>query len=267
MRDVCVITGGGNGIGLATAKYMPKEKILVICGRTESKLKAAAEELTALGHEVHYIVCDVSSRKDVHELCLFARSFGRIRNVIHAAGMSPSMGDPEKLVRVNAIGTKNINMEFYKYMEEGSVIVDVASNAAYQVPGFLIRKNIYSLAEKDEDAFVRKMTAEAKLPRGSYRQSGLAYALSKNFAVWYARKCAHEYGEKGIRVCSVSPGLVDTDMGRLEEKEAGKMLGKTAEKRMGTASELGFCIASAADERNGYLTGADILADGGCISA
>ena len=164
MRDVCVITGGGNGIGLATAKYMPKEKILVICGRTESKLKAAAEELTALGHEVHYIVCDVSSRKDVHELCLFARSFGRIRNVIHAAGMSPSMGDPEKLVRVNAIGTKNINMEFYKYMEEGSVIVDVASNAAYQVPGFLIRKNIYSLAEKDEDAFIRKMTAEAKLP-------------------------------------------------------------------------------------------------------
>ena len=267
MRDVCVITGGGNGIGLAAGKYISKEKVLVICGRTEEKLKAAAKELTELGHEVHYIVCDVSVRRDVHELCLFAKSFGRIRSVIHAAGMSPSMGNPETLIRVNAVGTKNINMEFSKYMEAGSVIVDVASNAAYQIPGFLARKNVYRMAETDEDAFVRKMTAEARLPRGSYRQSGLAYALSKNFAVWYARKCAYEYGEKGIRVCSVSPGLVDTDMGRLEEKEGARMIKKAAQKRMGTASELGFCLASAADERNGYLAGTDILADGGSINA
>ena len=39
MADVCVITGGGSGMGLAAAKYMPKEKILVLAGRTEAKLQ------------------------------------------------------------------------------------------------------------------------------------------------------------------------------------------------------------------------------------
>ena len=45
MEEVCVITGGGSGMGLAAAEYMPKEKILVISGRTQSKLEKAAEKL------------------------------------------------------------------------------------------------------------------------------------------------------------------------------------------------------------------------------
>ena len=147
MADVCVITGGANGIGLAAAKCMPKEKILVIAARTESKLQAAVQELTELGYEAHYLPCDVSSRRDVHELAVFAKSFGTIKNVIHAAGMSPSMAEPEALVRVNAVGTKNVNMEFFKYMEPGSVIVDVASSSAYSLPDIIINHETYKLAE------------------------------------------------------------------------------------------------------------------------
>jgi NAD(P)-dependent dehydrogenase (short-subunit alcohol dehydrogenase family) len=89
---------------------------------------------------------------------------------------------------------------------------------------------------------------------------------TKNFVVWYAKKCAKEYGAKGIRVCSLSPGLIATDMGKLEEKEGGSMLRYGAEKRMGTTEELGYAIATVADERNGYLAGVDILCDGGCTT-
>lgn len=52
MREVCVITGGGSGMGLAAAKYMPKEKIIVISGRTERKLEKAKAELEELGYTV-----------------------------------------------------------------------------------------------------------------------------------------------------------------------------------------------------------------------
>ena len=110
------------------------------------------------------------------------------------------------------------------------------------------------------------MIKKSNLPRNDYEKSGFAYSLSKNFVVWYAAKCAFDYGKQGIRVVSLSPGLVATDMGKLEAKEGGKMIEYTAEKRMGTPEELGFALASAADERNGYLTGVDILCDGGSIN-
>ena len=51
MKKVVVITGGGSGIGLAAAKYMPKEKVIVVTGRTYSKLEKAINELKELGYE------------------------------------------------------------------------------------------------------------------------------------------------------------------------------------------------------------------------
>ena len=63
---------------------------------------------------------------------------------------------------------------------------------------------------------------------------------------------------------SLSPGLISTDMGCAEAEEGAQMLRYGAEKRMGTPEELGYAIATAADERNGYLAGVDILCDGGC---
>ena len=266
MANVCVITGGGSGMGLETARNIPKDVILVLTGRTVSKLENAKELLEAEGHEVHLMACDVSVRRDVHELCLLAAGLGTIRTVIHAAGLSPTMGDAEKIIMVNAVGTKNVNMEFFKYMNDGGVIVDIASSSAYEVPGILVKHQIFEEAEYQEEKFIRHMVRESKLAPGDENDAGLAYTLSKRFVVWYAAKCAHEYAKKGIRVVSVSPGLIETDMGTREAEAwdyTKDMIESTCEHRMGTAAEMGFTIAMIADERNGYLRGIDILVDGG----
>ena len=266
MSDVCVITGGGSGMGLACAKYMPKEKIIVISGRTMAKLAKSANELRELGYIVYPKTCDTSVRESVAELVKFASELGKIKNVINAAGLSPNMANQEKLIRVNALGTVYVNQEFSKVMDEGSVIVDISSNSAYVLPKFLISKKTYGLAETDEDKFVNKLIGKSNLARTEYEKCGFAYALSKNFVVWYAKKCAAFYGIKGIRVVSLSPGLIATDMGKLEEAEGSEMLAYTASKRMGTPAELGYAIATVADERNGYLAGVDILVDGGATT-
>ena len=263
MKDVVVITGGGSGMGLSAAKNMSKEKIIILSGRTVSKLENAVKELTDLGFEAYAHACDTSSRKSVHELAQFAATKGIVRNVINAAGMSPNMADGETLLRVNALGTVYVNQEFSKVMGPGSVIVDISSNSAYALPGFLISHKVYALAETDEEKFIQKNLKKANLAKGDYQRAGFAYALSKNFVVWYAQKCAFSYGRKGIRVCSLSPGLISTDMGKLEEKEGGSLLKYAAEGRMGTPEELGYAIATVADERNGYLAGVDVLVDGG----
>ena len=119
------------------------------------------------------------------------------------------------------------------------------------------------MADRDEAKFVKKMVKKASLAKGDYQRSGFAYALSKNFVVWYAKKCAFAYGPKGIRVVSLSPGLIATDMGNLEAKDGGMLIGFSAEERMGKPEELGYALATVADERNGYLAGVDILCDGG----
>lgn len=264
MADVCVITGGGSGMGLATAKNMAKEKIIVLSGRTVAKLEKAVSELTELGFEAHAFACDTSDRMSVRKLAEYAASLGEIKQVINAAGLSPAMAKQEQLLKVNALGTVYVNQEFSKLMNKGSVILDVASNSAYVLPKFLISEKMYALAETDEDTFIAKGIKKSNLAKGDYQKAGFAYALSKNFVVWYAKKCAFEYGKKGIRVLSLSPGLIATDMGNLEAEEGSFMLRFGAEERMGTPDELGYAIATAADEKNGYLAGVDILCDGGC---
>ena len=263
MAKVCVITGGGSGMGLEAAKFMPKDKIIVLSGRTEAKLKKAVAELSALGFEAYAKTCDTSKRESVKALVSYAVSLGEVKTVINSAGLSPAMADPETIVRVNALGTVYMNEEFSKVMKKGSVIVDVASNSAYVLLKFLINKKVYALADQDEEKFVAKIVKKAKLAKGDYQRSGFAYALSKNFVVWYAKKCAFDYGPKGIRVVSLSPGLIATDMGNLEAKDGGMLIGFSTEERMGKPEELGYALATVADERNGYLAGVDVLCDGG----
>ncbi|MBQ4282704.1 MAG: SDR family NAD(P)-dependent oxidoreductase [Lachnospira sp.] len=264
MKNVCVITGGGSGMGLAAAKCMPKDKVIVVTGRTMSKLESAVKELQKMGYEAYAKTCDTSNREQVKELAEYAASLGEIKNVINSAGLSPAMADPEKLIRVNALGTVYVNEEFSKLMKPGSVIVDVSSNSAYILPDMLANKKTFALADKNEDLFVKKILGLPKMLKG-YKASGLAYGLSKKFVIWYAAKCAYEYGAKGIRVCSLSPGLIATDMGNLEAEEGGSLINTTAERRMGKPEELGFAIATVADERNGYLAGVDVLVDGGSV--
>ena len=213
MAKVCVITGGGSGMGLAAAKFMDKDKIIILSGRTESKLQKAIDELTQLGFTAYAKACDTSKRESVKELVEFAVSKGEVTNVINSAGVSPAMSTPEPIVRINALGTVYINQEFSKVMNKGSVIVDVASNSAYTLPEFILPKKAYKLADTDEDKFVKKILKHASMPKDAYQKAGFAYAISKNFVTWYAAKSAFEYGPKGIRVCSLSPGLIATDMG------------------------------------------------------
>ena len=154
MANVCVITGGGSGMGLEAAKFMPKDKIIVITGRTLSKLEKGVNELKELGYEAYATTCDTSNRESVKELVAFCANLGEIKNVINSAGVSPAMkGTPENVLRINALGTVYINQEFSKVMNPGSVIVDVSSNSAYALPSFIIPKSAFPLAETNEEEF------------------------------------------------------------------------------------------------------------------
>jgi NAD(P)-dependent dehydrogenase (short-subunit alcohol dehydrogenase family) len=99
-------------------------------------------------------------------------------------------------------------------------------------------------------------------------RSGIAYALSKSFVRWYTQSQAERFNARGLRIVSVSPGSIDTEMGRLEEQAgAGAMVTEAAVPRWGKPEEMAELLAFCASDKAGYLTGTDILNDGGVIAS
>jgi len=266
MKDVCVITGGGSGMGFAAAKQAGKNHYIIISGRTIEKLKSAVDELKAEGIESEAFACDVSDFESVTRLAERATEVGKIVAVIHSAGLSPHMGDAQKIMEVNALGTINVNEVFSSKMGKETCILDVASTSGYMLPDAVLPVSNYELSFTDKNQFIKKMVDSVKhFPE--HMHASIAYPISKNFVIWYAKKCAALYGDKGIRVVSVSPGNIETPMGKLESEEADKLTKLCAIKRFGYAQEVAYLINSCIDKRNGFLTGTDILCDGGLVSS
>jgi NAD(P)-dependent dehydrogenase (short-subunit alcohol dehydrogenase family) len=267
MTQVSVITGGAGGMGLATAKIVGRDHVLVLCDVRQDRLDAAAATLEDLGITPTIVNCDVTDRPAVARLFETATGLGTVASVIHTAGVSPSMGDADYVMRTNALGTLNVNEVFFETVGEGAAIVNVASMAAHLLPEELIPTGQFPQALQDLAAFTNGMTSACSIVPEEAR-SGFAYAVSKSFVRWYSASQAERFNGRGLRIVSVSPGSVDTEMGTLEaEAGAGAMVTDFAVPRWGKAEELAELFAFCVSDKAGYLTGTDILNDGGVVAS
>ncbi len=266
MKNVCVITGGGSGMGLATARWMGKDHYIIICGRSAKKLENAVNGLKEEGIEAEAFACDVSDYSSVVNLAKHARKLGKVAAVIHAAGMSPNMGTAQQIMEANALGTININNAFYEVMEEGACLIDVSSMSAYLTPKIIMPVGLYKLSQSDPALFMKKIMKRVNLFPGKVR-TGVSYGISKHFVIWFAKEDAARFGKKGVRVISVSPGNFETPMGELEREEAESYMKNCAIKRFGHVDEIASLFAYCASPSAGYLTGVDILCDGGLVAS
>ena len=266
MKKVCVVTGGGSGIGFAAAKEVAAKRYYVILvGRNKKKLENAVQELQSMGYEAEAFGCDVSDREACFTLAKHAAECGEVKAVLHIAGMSPHMGSAEKIMQANAMGTVNINDAFFEVIAEGGCVIDTSSTSAYMAPSFIMPKRLYPLSRVNRKLFLEKMMKRVNLFPKKTRE-GVAYSISKHFTIWYAKQDAARFAEKKARVLSITPGNFETPLGTLEQEEASTYLKFAAVKRNGRPEEIAPLYVALLDERMGYLTGADILCDGGCIA-
>ncbi|WP_374023562.1 SDR family oxidoreductase [Mycobacterium sp. HNNTM2301] len=267
MNRISVITGGAGGMGLATARIVGRDHTLVLADVRQDRLKAAAAALEELGMTPTAVDCDVTDRAAVDDLLETAQGLGTLASVIHTAGVSPSMGSADYVMRTNALGTLNVNEAFYAAAGEGAVIVNVASMAAHILPAEMVPVDQFPLALRDADAFLDALMTTCNIVPEEAR-SGIAYAVSKSFVKWYSQSQAERFNGRALRIVSVSPGSIDTEMGRLEEQAgAGAMVTNAAVPRWGKAEEMAELLAFCASDKAGYLTGTDILNDGGVIAS
>lgn len=264
MTQTALITGGTGGMGLATARILGSDHRIVLADLDQGRIDTAVAELAALDIDATGFVCDITDRSSVDTLFASAEDGGHhVRAVVHTAGISPQMGAPGKIARINGIGTVNVAQAFLSRAAEGDALVNVASTAGHGLPKVLIPFRKFPLAQTDPAAFERVIVKRARI-FGKKLHAGVAYGLSKAFVIWYSRSLAVAFGRNGARIVSVSPGSFDTAMGQLEKDHgASDFLKVSAIKRFGKPEEIAAVLAFCASEAPGYLTGTDILVDGG----
>ncbi|WP_216830058.1 SDR family NAD(P)-dependent oxidoreductase [Alkalihalobacterium elongatum] len=247
-NQVAVITGGGSGIGKATAQRLAKEGAkVVVVGRTEAKLVDVMNEInTEFGEGVATaFATDVTKETEVMKLANFVREkFGCLHIVINNAGGSGNSSilemDIEEWDRTQDVNLKSVFL-VSKYL--GQLMIDTDSTAASIV-------NVASLSG---------YKAGAKIPH---------YSAAKAGVINFTRALANELAPYDIRVNSVSPGFIETPLtekGLENDQFLAAIKRNTAMKRVGTATEIANVISFIASKEASYMTGSDILVDGGWL--
>ncbi|MDX1873829.1 SDR family oxidoreductase [Mycolicibacterium sp. 120266] len=267
MTNVAVVTGGAGGMGLAAAHALGRDSAVLICDVDSRRLQAAKRDLREAGVHCAATACDITDRSSVAAVVEQAQQLGTVTSVVHTAGVSPSMGSADLIVRVNVVGTIVINEAFLAIAHPEMGIVNVASVAGHQLPAMLAPMRSYRKFSTDANRLQMELVKACRVvPRA--RRPHLAYVLSKNFVIWYSKEMAAHFGQRGARVVSVSPGSFDTSMGRLEANAGASALVQLgALKRFGQPSEIAELLRFCASDKAGYLTGTDIICDGGVMAA
>lgn len=259
---VDLVTGAARGMGRACAELLARpDRTLVLTDIDGGPLADAA---AALGADA--TPCDVSDADSVAALATYIAERGTLGTVVHAAGISPTMAPWDRIWDVDLRGTALLLDALRPQVVPGSVAICFASMAA---------DLITDTGDPIIDAVLDDPLAEdliarvAALDDPSVREPGSAYAWAKRGVVRLCRREAIAWGPLGGRVCSVSPGIINTEMGQAElaaESTMQYMLAKTPLGRLGEAIEVARVVAFLASSDAAYVTGIDVRVDGGTVT-
>lgn len=266
MTNVIVVIGAGQ-IGQAIARRVSVGKHVLLADMRAENAKAAAEVLENAGYEVSTATVDVSSREAVQTLVKTATGLGAVTGLIHAAGVSPSQASPATILKVDLYGTALVLEEFGNVIAPGGAGVVIASMAGYRLPPLPPEQNT-ALASTPVEALLDL----PMLRPDQVTDSGYAYMISKRANSLRVMAEAVRWGQRGARINAISPGIIITPLARDEmtgPRGAGyrHMIEVSAAGRAGTPDEVGTVGALLMGPDGGFITGSDILMDGGVTAA
>ena len=264
MKDVVVLVGTGS-IGQAIARRVGAGKHVVLGDLKLEAAQAAAKIFDGAGFEVSTIAVDISSRESILKLVEHARQFGAIKNLICAAGVSPSQAPVAAILKVDLYGTAVLLEEFGKTIANGGSGVVISSQSGHRL-GALTAEQDFQLATTPTEEllalpFIKAITDTLK-----------AYQFSKRCNVLRVMGQATPWGKRGATINSISPGIIITPLAADELKGPRgegyrNMLKASPAGRAGTPDEVGDLAEFLMSSRGRFISGADFLIDGGTTAS
>lgn len=262
MRNLYVITGGSGGMGIEIAKKLGEKGTVLLADINEEKLTKAMNQLSLEGiKDVLIRKIDITNQAQVQELAYETSELGELSAIVHTAGLSPTMAESKKIMQVNLMGTSYILNAFLKYANPGTVAICLASMGGHMVP------------KSGEYVNVLKNTSNPnileEMENFTQGYSSAAYSLSKLGVMLMVEEQAWEWGQKGARIVSISPGSFNTSMGKQEaeqQEEMASLLKNTPLGRFGEPTEIASLVNFLCSQDSAYITGTDIRIDGGTVA-
>jgi NAD(P)-dependent dehydrogenase (short-subunit alcohol dehydrogenase family) len=242
---VAVVTGGGSGIGLASARRLAAEGAKVVIGDLNPDAgKAAADEVGGL-----FVPCDVTSEADVENLFKAAfDAFGSVDVAFNNAGISPP--DDDSILETG--------IEAWRRVQEVNV-TSVYYCCKHAIP-YMRRQGKGSII--NTASFVALMGAAT---------SQISYTASKGAVLSMSRELGVQFAREGIRVNALCPGPVNTpllqELFAKDPERAQRRLVHIPMGRFAEPEEIAAAVAFLASDDSSFMTASTFLVDGGISGA
>ena len=265
-KDVMIVTGAGQ-ISMAIARRMGYGKKIIMGDKKIKNAKSIAKIMNDAGYDVEPIEMDLSSRESILNMIQIAKSYGDISMLINGAGVSPSQAPIEMILKVDLYGTAVLLEEVGKVIKEGGVGVTISSQSGHRM------KQLTALEDEQLAITPTEELLSLDLLQVDNMQDTLhAYQLAKRCNEKRVMSEAVKWGQRGARVNSISPGIVVTPLA-IDEFNGPRgdfyknMFEKCPAGRPATADEVANVAELLMSEKGAFITGTDILIDGGATAS
>jgi len=262
---VIVLLGAGS-MGTAIAKRIGAGKKILLGDISEKKLENMKKEFEYGGYIVDTKQVDALDRDSVRAFAKYAESLGEVKYFIDTAGASPNQAKPEYIVALDLVATAVAIDEFGKVIARGGAGLIVSSQTGYMMDIPTEIENQLRMTPTEELADLEFVKKDA------VANPGIAYIAAKRANQLRVQMAAATlWGERGARINTISPGIIVTPLAYDEFAAAGegyqKMIEDSPCRRVGTADEIGAAGAFLLSDEASFITGTDLLIDGGVIAA